>query len=99
MRGSGDAYAGRAGWGATLLGFALISLAGCVHHRVPDTKADAREGLAYRLVASLTTDVRPRLTGTPAEAAARDWAVAKVTELGFKNAHIEPLTITGWGRG
>lgn len=63
------------------------------------SQSKAREGLAYRLIASLTTEVGPRLAGTPAEAAARDWGVRHLEELGFKNVHVEPFTISGWVRG
>lgn len=80
---------------------ALVLLMACAHQTTaPGAKnADAREGLAYRLVASLTTEVGPRLAGTPAEAAARAWAVKKLAALGFKNVRAEPFTFAGWVRG
>jgi len=79
---------------------AFLVLAACAHETAkPDAAAGAREGLPYRIVASLTTEVGPRLAGTPAEAAARDWAVKKLEGLGFKNVHVEPFTIAGWTRG
>ena len=54
---------------------------------------------AWDWVESLTTEVGPRLAGTDAEARARDWAVAKLRELGFKHVRQEPFTIQGWERG
>ena len=54
---------------------------------------------AYAVVESLTTEVGPRLEGTPAAARARDWALAKLTALGFSNVHAEPFTIPSWIRG
>lgn len=54
---------------------------------------------AFQIVESLTTEVGPRLPGSPAEARARDWAVAKMRALGFRNVHVEPFTIPGWARG
>jgi Zn-dependent M28 family amino/carboxypeptidase len=54
---------------------------------------------AYAIVESLTTEVGPRLAGTEAEARARDWAVAKLGELGFENVRIEPFTMQTWERG
>lgn len=100
MRGSGDAHDRSAGWRAPLFGFALLTLVGCAHDNAPQSDTtDARSGLPYRIVESLTTEVGPRLAGTPAEAAARDWAVNKLTELGFNNVRIEPFTIAGWVRG
>src|SRR6201989_3255393 len=54
---------------------------------------------AWDIVEGLTTEIGPRLDGTPAEARARDWAVAKLRSLGFSNVRIEPFTITNWTRG
>ena len=56
-------------------------------------------GTAWDIVADLTTEIGARLDGSPREAAARDWAVARLTLLGFKNVHIEPFTIPGFVRG
>jgi Zn-dependent M28 family amino/carboxypeptidase len=54
---------------------------------------------AYAVVASLTTEVGPRLAGSEAAARARDWGVAKLKALGFSNVHVEPFPITAWSRG
>ncbi len=54
---------------------------------------------AFQIVESLTTEVGQRLAGSPAEARARNWAVAKMKALGFQNVHVEPFTIQGWVRG
>lgn len=84
-------------WHAWALALAFAALAACAHDGSP--RGDAREGLAYGLAASLTTEIGPRLAGTPAEAAARDWAVGKLRELGFENVRVEPFTFAGWVRG
>lgn len=55
--------------------------------------------LAYEIVTSLTTETGPRLAGTSAETRAREWAVAKLTSLGFANVHVEPFEMNGWERG
>ena len=55
--------------------------------------------LAWELVESLTTEVGPRLAGTEAEARAREWAVRRLTALGFSNVHIEPFELDVWVRG
>ncbi|MEL7027736.1 MAG: M28 family peptidase [Pseudomonadota bacterium] len=57
------------------------------------------EDTGYRVVESLTTEVGPRLAGTEGEARARDWAVAKLNELGFKNVRVEPFEVPLWERG
>jgi Iap family predicted aminopeptidase len=53
----------------------------------------------YEVVESLTTEVGPRLAGTGAEARARQWAVAKLTDLGFHNVRVEPFMVPLWLRG
>jgi Zn-dependent M28 family amino/carboxypeptidase len=55
--------------------------------------------LAYEITRSLTTEVGPRLAGTEQEQRARDWAVAKLTELGFENVRVEPFPLNLWTRG
>jgi carboxypeptidase Q len=59
----------------------------------------APSGDALSIVTDLTTDVGQRLGGTAREAAARDWAVARLSGLGFANVHIETFPIQGWERG
>ncbi len=61
--------------------------------------APAVGGDALSIVTDLTTEVGQRLAGSPREAVARDWAVARLTALGFAKVHIEPFTIPGWERG
>src|SRR5690349_7683996 len=54
---------------------------------------------AYDYIESLSVEVGPRLAGSEAAARARDWALAKLTALGFSNVHVEPFPITAWLRG
>jgi len=54
--------------------------------------------LAFELVESLTTEIGPRLAGTPEEAKARAWAVAKLQALGFEAVRVEPFTVPFWSR-
>ena len=54
---------------------------------------------AYSIVEGLTTEVGPRLDGTEAEARARDWAVARLTAMGFHNVRVEPFSLPVWLRG
>ena len=49
-------------------------------------------------VEGLTTEVGQRLAGSDAEARARDWAVAELSELGFDSVRIEPFEIPFWSR-
>jgi carboxypeptidase Q len=58
-----------------------------------------QENEGYALVRSLTTEVGPRLAGTAAEVRARQWAVEKLSALGFQNVRIEPFDVPVWIRG
>ena len=61
-----------------------------------DTKAD---GTAWTILADLTTEIGPRLAGSSREAAAREWAAARMKALGLANVAIEPFPIRGYVRG
>lgn len=54
---------------------------------------------AWQFVEGLTTEVGARPAGTPAEARARDWALAKLTAMGFSNVRIEEYRMPVWLRG
>jgi Zn-dependent M28 family amino/carboxypeptidase len=54
---------------------------------------------AYDIVESLTTEVGPRLAGSPGAHAAMEWGVAKLKALGFRNVRAEPYTTPVWARG
>lgn len=53
---------------------------------------------AYRITASLTTEVGPRMAGSEADQRARDWAVAKFKELGYDKVYTEAVTYPLWVR-
>jgi len=55
--------------------------------------------LAYELTESLTTEVGPRLAGSPGDAKAVAWAEAKFKALGFDEVYLEPAPLTRWTRG
>src|SRR4051812_25142112 len=59
----------------------------------------ANDKVAWEIVEGLTTEIGPRLAGSPDEARARDWAVRKLKSLGFRNVHIEDAHMAGWVRG
>lgn len=54
--------------------------------------------IGLEFVEGLTTEVGQRLAGSDAEARARDWAVAELSELGFDAVRIEPFEIPFWSR-
>ena len=59
----------------------------------------AGDQYAWEITEGLTTEVGPRLAGTEAEARARDWAVRKLTALGFANVRVESFDMPVWSRG
>ena len=86
-----------------LLALALPSLA--FAQPVGDQAAALRDAalagdtIAWDFVEGITTEVGQRLAGTEAEARGRQWAVRRLTELGFSNVHIEPFELDVWVRG
>ena len=61
--------------------------------------AGKRSDLAYDIVASLTTDIGPRLAGSDDEARARGWGARLGEELGFDRVLIEEFSMPFWERG
>lgn len=56
------------------------------------------DNVGLKFVEDLTTEIGPRLAGSPDEKRARDWAVAELTELGFANVRVEDFTVPYWNR-
>src|SRR5687768_2778417 len=54
---------------------------------------------AYKLVESLTTEVGPRLAGSPGDKAAVSWAVREMQRLGFSNVRTADAFVPNWVRG
>lgn len=57
------------------------------------------DGLAYDLTESLTTEVGPRLAGSPGDAKAVAWGEAQFKAMGFDRVMTEPVTFDRWTRG
>ncbi|HET9679225.1 MAG TPA: M20/M25/M40 family metallo-hydrolase, partial [Gammaproteobacteria bacterium] len=57
------------------------------------------ENRAYGIVASLTTEVGPRLAGSAGDKAAVAWALNKLRDLGFENVRAVPVQVPHWVRG
>ena len=58
-----------------------------------------QSSLAYELTESLTTEIGPRFAGTSQDVRARQWAVDKLTALGFENVRVEEFEMDFWSRG
>lgn len=91
---------------ASLLAAASPLAAQIHHYPLVDPKiallrdqALAGDDYAWDIVEGLTTEVGPRLAGTEAEARARDWAVRKLTAMGFANVRVELFDLPVWTRG
>ena len=68
-----------------------------------DTAAQLRDialadDTGWKVTESLTTEVGPRVAGSPADARAVEWARAKFAELGFDKVWTEPVTFPKWER-
>jgi Iap family predicted aminopeptidase len=59
----------------------------------------AGDTVAWDFVEGITTEVGPRLAGTEAEERGRQWALRRLTDLGFSNVHVEPFEMPVWVRG
>ena len=53
---------------------------------------------AWQVTESLTTEVGPRMAGSPGDARAVAWAQAKFKALGYDKIWIEPVTFPKWER-
>jgi len=90
---------------AAALAFPALAMAQSVPTSGSDRAAALRDEalnndtLAWDILEGLTTEIGPRQAGTPAEARAREWAVRRLTQLGFSNVHVEPFDMPVWMRG
>ena len=57
-----------------------------------------RAGEAYGIVESLTTEIGPRMAGTPAYERAVAWAQAQFKALGYDRVYLEPVSFKTWER-
>jgi Zn-dependent M28 family amino/carboxypeptidase len=58
-----------------------------------------KDDTAWTVLESLTTEVGPRLVGSPGMARAKDWGVAKLEALGFTNIKVDEFAKPSWIRG
>lgn len=86
---------------ATFLACSTVAGAQNLADRAPALRdaALADDRLAWDITEGLTTEVGQRLAATEAEERARQWAVRRLTALGFRNVHIEPFDMPVWVRG
>lgn len=83
---------------------AFVLAAGSAHAQDAATAKSVRDRAltdptAWRLLESLTTEVGPRMAGTPGMERARDWAEENLRALGFSNIQVEEFPINAWVRG
>jgi carboxypeptidase Q len=58
-----------------------------------------RSNLAFNLMASLVSEVGPRSAGSAGDVKAVQWAVSRLTALGFSQVRAEPVPLVAWRRG
>jgi hypothetical protein len=86
--------------------FAGASAAADLTHISPAAVATAQklrdqaltDNTAYDFVAGLTTEIGPRLAGSPNDQRARDWVTARFKAMGFDKVWSEPATFPKWVR-
>jgi hypothetical protein len=91
--------------GSTLLASAAASTPSTTTIPAPAVKTAGQlrdkalhDDTGYRIVESLTTEVGPRMAGSPADQRARDWAIAKFKALGYDKVYTEPVIYPLWER-
>ena len=93
----------------TLLAAGLLAsgIASAANTTIPATAVKTAEQLrdkalhddtAYKVTASLTTEIGARMAGSEADRRAVDWAVAKFKELGYDKVYTEAVTYPLWVR-
>jgi len=91
-----------------ITGFFISGLSACqTHIETPaqtDIPAQLRQtalgsSIGYDIVESLTVEVGPRLAGSPKDMIAVNWAMNKLTSLGFDKVYKEPVQVPIWERG
>ena len=83
------------------LSAAALAAASAIAAPSPTAVELAQQGkdLGWWIVEDLTTEIGPRQAATEAEAAARVWAVRRLTEMGLQNVREEKFKMTTWIRG
>jgi Zn-dependent M28 family amino/carboxypeptidase len=79
--------------------FSLSALAGDLGTAAALRDRALGDPTAYRLLESLTTEIGPRMVGSPAAQHARDWGIAELRALGFAHVHAEAFAKPSWARG
>jgi hypothetical protein len=82
----------------SLLALLLALPLACTSRRVPLAPRAPRSG-ALAIARSLADEVGPRLAGSPGDARAVQWALARMRAMGFANVRAEPVTVPHWERG
>ena len=91
-----------------ITGLFISALSACQTHIETPVKTDIpsqlqqtalASSIGYDIVESLTVEVGPRLAGSPKDIIAVNWAMNKLTSLGFDKVYKEPVQVPIWERG
>ena len=91
-----------------ITGLFISCLSACQTHIETPVKTDIpsqlqqtalASSIGYDIVESLTVEVGPRLAGSPKDIIAVNWAMNKLTSLGFDKVYKEPVQVPIWERG
>lgn len=91
-----------------ITGLFISGLSACQTHIETPVKTDTpsqlqqtalASSIGYDIVESLTVEVGPHLAGSPKDIIAVNWAMNKLTSLGFDKVYKEPVQVPIWERG
>ncbi|MFB2657727.1 M28 family metallopeptidase [Shewanella xiamenensis] len=91
-----------------ITGLFISGLSACQTHIETPVKTDIpsqlqqtalASSIGYDIVESLTVEVGPRLAGSPKDIIAVNWAMNKLTSLGFDKVYKEAVQVPIWERG
>ena len=84
-----------------VLGLSLMLIGGAAVAGVTDdlSAKALSDPWAYNFLGDLTTEIGPRMAGSPAARKAAEWAQKKLKEAGFDEVHLETFPVTAWSRG
>jgi hypothetical protein len=89
------------GWSRVLAGFTFLMTGGVAFADVTaeiGSKA-LSDSWAYNFLGDLTSEIGPRMAGSPAAHAAAEWAKRRLQQAGFDDVHFETFPIPAWTRG
>lgn len=83
---------------AVTVGLLFVFQSAAAHDFAALQQRAMQDDTAWTLLESLTTEIGPRMAGTPADARAVAWARDRMEELGFDRVSLQPVRFPRWER-